>query len=550
MTGKKSSSDSVHPTKTNRRSFNTWETFTSMARVGISLPLLFTPQLVSLGTELTRIISGKSTLQPGLNDYRFKDPAWETNPIYKASMQTYLAWCGYLQGLIDETPLSEDEKLQAKTAIERLTHSLSPSHPGASLDAVQHTIKARGASLVHGLNRMTSDVLGLEEPVISSVSSKLTIGKDIAITAGSVVFRNELLELIQYKTVSAKVYREPILLISSPINKFYIYDLYPHNSLTHYLVEAGFQVFTLSWRNPSQKHKHWNLESYIESLLDATETVHAISGNTKLHLFGYSAGGIFAALLSSILAQRDGIEATTASFVVTNFYTQTRAQVGIAISQQMLLAAKTLLKLRGILEGKELARMFAWLRPNCLLWNAWTCNYFAGEDQPTADVRYWNTDIPRIPNSLFCDFLDLYSDDYLLQPGHLTLCGYPVDLSLITGDKYFVAGSSDHITPWEYCYQSSLKLSGQREFVLVNRGHMRSLICPEGSKAARFYTNTRADENYSDWLSEATQHQGSWWSHWIDWLQQRSTNTKNNLHKLGNTEFPPLAPAPGKYVIE
>ena len=224
MAGKKSILDSGRPAKADRRRFDTWETFTSMARAGISLPLLFTPQLVSLGTELTRIVSGQSTLLPGLDDHRFEDPAWETNPIYKASMQTYLAWCQHLQGLIDEIEVNEEDRLQAKLAAKLLASSLSPSLPGANLDSVRRAIKARGASLIHGLNRMTSDILSLGAPIVSADSNPLKIGKDVATTPGSVIFRDDLFELIQYKATTAKVYSEPVLLIPSPINKFYIYD--------------------------------------------------------------------------------------------------------------------------------------------------------------------------------------------------------------------------------------------------------------------------------------------------------------------------------------
>lgn len=550
MATKKTSLSGIRPRKVDRRNFDTWDTFTSMAKAGVSLPLLFTPQLVSLGTELSRIVSGQSTIGPAKGDHRFEDPTWSNNPIYKASMQTYLAWCQHLHGLIEDTELNEKDKTRAKVAVKMLTESLSPSHPAANLDAVRRAVKARGASLVHGLNRMTSDVLELDDPALPAKSSSLKIGKDIAATPGAVVYRNEQLELIQYQATTSEVYNEPILLIPSPINKFYICDLYQHNSLAHYLLEAGFQVFTVSWRNPDNEHKYWNLETYIQALFDTAEIVTEIAKSPKLNLFGYSAGGIFAALLAALLAQHQRLQAHTASFAVTNFYTHTEAQVGILVNKQMLQAAKTLLKFRNIVDGKELAQMFAWLRPNSLLWNAWICNYFAGEDQPTADVRYWNNDTPRVANALFSDFLDLYDDNYLLEPGGLELCGHPIDLSQISCDKYIIAGSNDHITPWEFCYQSSLHLGSNREFILVNRGHMRSVVCPEGSKAARFYTNPYPDENYNDWLSEATQHYGSWWSHWINWLQQRSEGSRKAPSAAGNKKFPQLAPAPGGYVLD
>lgn len=551
MAGKKAATDKEEtPRKVDRSGFDTWDTFTSMAKAGVSLPLLFTPQLVGLGTELTRIVTGQSNLKPSKDDHRFEDPAWHENPIYRASMQTYLAWCNHLKGVIDETSLDNKSKTQAKAAIKLLTDSLSPSHPATNLNRVKHAVSARGASLVHGLNRMTSDILQQNDSPPAGLSGTLKMGKDIAATPGAVVDRSEQLELIQYQPTTSEVYCEPILLIPSPVNKFYISDLYRHNSLTHYLLDAGFQVFTVSWRNPSEEHRDWNLNSYIHALLETVKAVTAISESPKLNLFGHSAGGIFTAILANILAHQGNTVPHTASFAMTNFYTHTESQVGALLNGQMIQAAKTLLKLRGILDGKELARMFAWLRPNNLLWNAWVCNYFAGEDQPTADVRHWNSDTPRISNALFSDFLDFYADNRLLEPGRLTLGNTPIDLSQVSCDKYVIAGSSDHITPWECCYQSSLNLGKNREFVLVNRGHTRSIVCPEGSKAARFYTNSHPDESHDDWLSNATQHQGSWWSHWAQWLQNHAGQTRAAEPRLGNEAFPVIDKAPGSYVVE
>ncbi len=538
------------PRKADRRSFDTWDTFNSMAQAGLSLPLLFTPQLVELGDELSRIITGISTLEPGRDDHRFEDPAWQENPIYKASMQTYLAWCNQLNEAVNHSDLDEKNKTQAKSAIKQLMSSLSPTHPANNMDAVKRVVKARGASLVHGLNRMTSDVLAQTDQIRLADLDSIKPGKNIAATTGAVIFRSELLEVIQYKSVTVKVQKEPVFIIPSPINKFYITDLYQHNSLTHYLLDKGFQVFSVSWRNPTIEHRDYGLECYIQALIEANESVQTTSACDKINLFGFSAGGIFASILASILSQRQSPQLNTATFAVTNFYTHTETQLGILFNQQMIAASKTLLKLRGIIGGKELNSLFAWLSPNSLLWNAWVCNYFTGEEQPTADVRYWNNDAPRIPSALFCDFLDLYQDNLLLEPNQLRLCDTAVDLSQVTCDKFIIAGSNDHIAPWECCYQSSLFLGDNREFILVNRGHRRSIVCPEGSKKARYYTNNVAFQSYDDWLSNATQHHGSWWSHWTDWLKVRSQNSVCAPEQLGCDAYPAIGKAPGSYILE
>ncbi len=538
------------PQKANRRSFDTWDTFNSMAQAGLSLPLLFTPQLVELGSELSRIITGNSNLKPSRDDHRFEDPTWQENPIYKASMQTYLAWCNQLKETVNHSHLDDRSKTQAKVAIKLLTQSLSPTHPANNIDTVKRVVKARGASLVHGLNRMTSDVLQQEEKTPQKDLGSIKLGENIAATPGAVIFRSELLEVIQYQPITAEVHKEPIFIIPSPVNKFYITDLYQHNSLTHYLLDKGFQVFSVSWCNPKIEHSKCGLEEYIQTLIEASDSVRAINRHNKLNLFGFSAGGIFASILASIFKQKGNIEINTASFAVTNFYTHTESQIGTLLNHQMISASKTILKLKGVIDGKELNSLFAWLRPNSLLWNAWVCNYFTGEEQPSADVRFWNNDVPNITSALYCDFLDFYQENPLLEAGQLKLCGTNIDLSEVDCDKFIIAGSSDHITPWECCYQSSLFLGDNREFVLVNRGHRRSIVCPEGSKKARYYTNKTPYESYDDWLSNATQHHGSWWSHWIDWLKDRSAGTKKAPATLGCTEYPVVEKAPGRYLLD
>jgi len=536
------------PRKDDRRRFDTWDTFASMAKAGVALPLLFTPQLISLSSEFARIITGQSTIQPDKEDYRFSDPAWSNNPIYKASMQTYLAWRQHLYQLLETASVNEQDHAQARAAIKLLTEVISPNHSAAGIDAVRRLIKARGASLMHGLNRMTSDMLALGSPTAALHNTPLTPGKEIVTSRGAVVYKTELFELIQYQPTTAQVFSAPLLLIPSPINKFYIYDLYSHNSLTHYLLESGFQVFSISWRNPDSAHHDWNLETYIEALLECAEIVSDISASPKLHLFGYAAGGIFAALLASLLSQHRQLQPQSASFALCNFDTHADTQMGTLISHPIIQAAKTLLRLRPTIDGVELASLFAWLRPNNLLWNAWICNYFGAEDQPTADVRYWNNDVPRVTSALFTDFLGLYLDNYLLQPSGMKLAGYPVDLSQINCEKYVVAGSHDHISPWEYCYQSSAVLGKNRTFILVNRGHTRALICPEGTKSARFYTNPMMANAYDDWLAEATERQGSWWPHWVEWLQRQNQSVTRAPRILGNNRFPPQTAAPGRYI--
>ena len=522
-----------------------------LARSGISLPLLFTPQFISFDSHLERILRDTSDIKPDQNDQRFQEEEWHQNAIYRASMQAYLVWCKNLKNQVDNATLNTTEKNRLQQAVEYLIYNLAPnSNPGRS--PVQHAHESRGASLVHDLHRMTGDLLKHAiNPQSPPTKNKLQIGKHIAATPGAVIHRTETLEIIQYTPVSTQVHTIPLLIIPSPVNRFYLCDLQEGNSLVHYLIKQGFQVYSLSWRNPQNAHKHWNLESYTKACTEAIIEVSKLSPTGKTNVFGFAAGGLLAALACSILSQQKNYcPVNSSSFAITSLLTHTSSQVGTELDEKMINAAKALMRLHEVSDAKELARNFAWLCPNNLLWNPLPCNYFGGESSPGDDIFHWNSDTLRTTARLHCDFLSMSRDNPFLEAGKLSLCGTPIDLSSITCDAYTIAGSCDHITPWESCYQTSLALGGKTEFVLVNRGHSRTLVCPIGSSDTRFYTDGEMTQNADDWLCEAIQHQGSWWPHWRSWLAKRSGPKHQPDRKLGDQQHPKLTPAPGHYVFE
>lgn len=522
-----------------------------LAQSGISLPLLFTPQFIACDTHFERILCGSSDIKPNHDDLRFQEQIWHQNAIYRASMQAYLAWCKSLSDQVDNADLSPPKKRQLLEAVQQLTHNLAPnSNPGNS--PVQHAYESRGASLVHDLHRMTRDLLKYPTDDRSTATkNKLQIGKHIAATAGAVIHRSEMLEIIQYTPVSTKVHTIPLLIIPSPVNRFYLCDLQERNSLVHYLIKQGFQVYSLSWRNPQDSHKHWNLESYAEACAEAISETAKISSTGKINVFGFAAGGILTTLACCILNQQQpNSPINSSTLAITSLLTQTSSQVGTELNKTMIEAAKTLTSLNEVSDAKQLAHNFSWLCPNNLLWNPLPCNYFGGESSPGDDIFHWNSDTLRTTARLHCDFLSMSRDNPLLGDRVLTLCGVPVDLSNITCDTYTLAGSCDHITPWEACYQTSLALGGKTEFVLVNRGHSRALVCPIGSSDTCFYTDGEISQNADDWLCDAIQHQGSWWPHWRDWLKKRSGPKLQPDRQLGDERHPKLDPAPGNYVFE
>lgn len=521
-----------------------------LAKSGISLPLLFTPQFIACDDTFSRIINGESDIAPGQNDARFEDRIWHQNAIYRASMQAYLAWCDTLEAQVNEANLNSAEKDQLHDAVIRLTRSLAPnSNPGNS--PVQHAYESRGASLIHDLHRMTNDLFQHALTARSTTKNDLQIGKHVAATPGAVIHRTEMLEIIQYTPASTQAHAIPLLIIPSPVNRFYLCDLQGRNSLVHYLVNQGFQVYTLSWRNPLNSHRHWNLESYTQASIEAIKEVAKLSARGQINLFGFAAGGMLAAIASSILAQSDNEQPiNSATFAITSLQTQTSSQVGTTLNEQLIKAAKALTLLHEVTDAKELARNFAWLCPNNLLWNPLVCNYFSGETSPSDDIFQWNSDTLRTTAGLHCDFLSMSSEDPLLENGQFSLCDTPIDLSKITCDTYMLAGSCDHITPWEACYQTCLALGSNREFVLVNRGHTRALVCPIDATDTCYFTHAELTDNADDWLCEAIQNRGSWWPHWAKWLATRSGEQHSPPRQLGDEQHPKQDPAPGRYVFD
>lgn len=524
-----------------------------LAKSGISLPLIFTPQFIACDDAFMRIIRGESDIKPHCQDSRFRDPIWHKNTIYKASMQAYLNWCDTLKDHADNTE-SNNHHQQLSEAVAHLTQTLAPTkNPGNS--TAQHAYKSRGASLIHDLHRMTTDLLRHTLPQPHSTKSVLKIGKQIAATAGAVIHHTNMLELIQYTPITAQVHKKPLLIIPSPVNRFYLCDLREKNSLVHYLLKQGFQVYCLSWRNPQITDSHWNLECYAQETLAAIKELSNICEHTSINLMGFSTGGMLTAIASSLLAQQSTATHTTnpvnsATFAISSLKTHTDSQVGSRLNAQLIQAAQTLALSHKVTDAKELARNFAWLCPNQLLWNPLVSNYFHGEASADDDLFYWNNDTLRITAGLYCDFLSMINDNPLLEDNKLSCCGEALDLSAVQCDTYTLAGSYDHITPWEACYQSCHALGGNREFVLVNRGHSRALVCPIGATDSCYYTHSEISDNHDDWLCDASQHNGSWWPHWADWLAKRSGELLIPQRQLGDQQHPKECSAPGRYVLE
>ena len=379
-----------------------------------------------------------------------------------------------------------------------------------------------------------------------------TVGGNLATTPGKVVLRNPLLELIQYQSTTPRVETRPVFIVPPQINKYYVYDLSPEKSLVRYLVDAGFQVFIVSWRNPTSEYRDWGLAEYIDALESAIDATREITGQRSVAGVGACAGGItFATALGYLAALGRADKVTSLTLMVNVLDTHREDSVtGLFMTDEAIEAARKRSARAGVLDGRDTARVFNWMRPNDLIWNYVVSNYLLGENPPAFDILYWNNDTTRLPARLHSDFLDIFKDNPLRHPGMLKIRDVPIDLTQVTCPVFITGGTTDHITPWQACYRSTQLFGGPRTFVLSTAGHIQSLINPPGSSKRRHYVNADTPADAEMWRRSASEQSGSWWPYWVDWLRERGVGENAAPTIWGSAVHPPLADAPGSYVFE
>ena len=502
------------------------------------------------GLELKNVMLGQSALKPEDGDRRFADPAWSQNPLYRRYLQTYLAWRKELHDWIEHSSLSEQDASRGHFVINLMTEAMAPSNSMANPAAVKRFFETGGKSLLDGLSHLAKDMVhngGMPSQVNMEA---FEVGKNLATTDGAVVFRNDVLELIQYKPITESVHERPLLVVPPQINKFYVFDLSPEKSLARFLLRSQVQTFVVSWRNPTKAQREWGLSTYIEALKEAIDVICAITGSKDVNMLGACSGGLTTASLLGHYAALGQQKVNALTLLVSVLDTQLDTQVALFADEKTLEAAKRRSYQAGVLEGSDMAKVFAWMRPNDLIWNYWVNNYLLGNEPPVFDILYWNNDTTRLPAALHGEFIDMFQTNPLTRPGALEVCGTPIDLKQVTCDFFVVAGTTDHITPWDSCYKSAHLFGGKCEFVLSNSGHIQSILNPPGNPKARYMTNSAMPLDPKAWQESSTKHADSWWLHWQTWLSERSGETKNAPRALGNKKFPAGEAAPGTYVHE
>jgi len=510
-------------------------------------------QYLSFLGELGRIATGGSALAPDDKDKRFADPAWRESFAYRALAQCYLAWGGALNRFVDQANMPKRDAERARFVISLMVDAIAPTNwLGGNPAALKKLVDTGGASLLRGLEHLVGDLAhngGLPAQVDTR---QFAVGKNLATTPGSVVYRSPVMELIQYRPTEGEVHARPLLIAPPQINKFYVFDLAPEKSIIQFALKGGLQPFVISWRNPTPAQRDFGLDTYVAALEDAVDVMRDITGSDDVNVWGSCSGGItVSAFLGNLAARGEPkVHSATVAVCMLDMAVAEDTTAGIFVTPESIIAAKAASQLTGVLEGRELARMFAWMRPNDLIWNYWVNNYLLGNTPPAFDILYWNNDTTRLPARLHADFLDLIDANPYVNPGRLKVRGMPLDMGLVNVDSYVVAGLTDHITPWQGCYNTA-KLYGERStFVLANSGHIQSLLNPPGNPRAFFWADKVGERDAAAWRERSSKHAGSWWPHWFDWIAARSGEKKPAPAALGSANNPPLGDAPGQYVME
>jgi polyhydroxyalkanoate synthase len=450
---------------------------------------------------------------------------------------------------VDQSGLDRRTKQRVRFAASLVADAAAPTNTLiGNPAALRKTLDSRGASLLAGLQNMLADMATNGWMPSQVDKGAFEVGVNLALSKGAVVLTTPVLELIQYSPTTEQVHARPHLIVPPQINKFYFFDLAPGRSIVEHLTRSQFQVFAISWRNPTAAERDWDMATYVAAIREAIAAIQDITGSPDVIVHAACSGAMTATILAAALAARREPLIRAMTLMVAVLGGSPDTQLGLFSTPEVIAAAKLETTRRGVLEGGEMGRVFAWMRPNDLIWSYWINNYLMGNPPPAFDVLYWNNDTTRLPAKFHGTLVDIFANDWLLHPGQFKVLGVPIDVSQIDCDKFIVAGLTDHITPWRDGYRMARALGGKSEFVLSSSGHIQTLISPTGSAKGKFFVNRELVPNPDGWLSAAKPVAGSWWEHWRSWLAERSGAIRAAPERLGNDRYPPGAGAPGTYV--
>src|SRR3989441_9096086 len=483
-------------------------------------------------------------------DKRFSAPDWQQNPAFDALKQSYLlAATTLLKTASQVEGLDEHQQRKLIFYLRQFLDAISPTNLAFTNPQVLHeTVQSGGQNLVRGMEHLLRDVQAGQ--IKMTDTQAFAPGRNLALTPGQVIYRNPLIELIQYAPTTEKVYAFPLLFIPPWINKYYILDMQPQNSLIKYLVDSGFTVFVISWKNPDASMEETTFDDYLTlGPLNALDVVKELTDSQKVNMVGYCIGGTLLSMaLPYLAAKRDGTAHSATFFVSLQDFSEV-GDTSVFIDEPQITYIEGQMMERGYLDSRSMATMFNMLRANDLIWSNVVNNYLLGKEPTAFDLLYWNADGTRMTRAAHSFYLrNTYLENNLIKPNKIALKGVPIDLGKIRQDIYAVGTEQDHIVPWKSAWRISQLASGHVRFIVGGSGHIAGIISPP-SKGRGYWTNEKPVKNADQWLESAEQHEGSWWADWLEWLGARS-GEQGAPPAIGSATHAPMTPAPGTYVLE
>jgi polyhydroxyalkanoate synthase len=515
-------------------------------------PVAAARQLPWLTGELLGMASGQSGSSVDGEDRKFADAAWRSNPFYNQIGQGYRVFEQWMDQMVDAAPGDWARQARTRYLANMITGAMSPANFLATNPlALKRAFETGGMSLVRGAQNMLRDLARGGMP--SMVDRRpFPVGEKVACTPGAVVYRDEMIELLQYAPATPTVRGRPLLMVPPELNRYYVLDLAPGRSMVEYAVQQGIQTFMIVWRNPRPElgHGRWGLDDYLAAQGRAAEVVREITGSQTVNWLGLCAGGITTALYLGHLAAKGDKSVHSATFIVTllaNHHPNVVGQFDNRGSQETMRRAA---EAEQILPASLLRTSFAWLRPDDLVYNYMVSGWLLGEDPPAFDILAWNDDATAMTAKLSFETTQMVTHNMPARPGAVTVLGTPIDLGTVGCDSFHIAGYTDHLTPWRACYDSTQILGGSKHLVVVKSGHIQSFVNPVEGGRYDYWEASPAGPDPDRWLDKATPHSGSWWPRWAEWITARSGDESPAPDALGSDLHPPLGPAPGTYVHE
>ncbi len=484
-------------------------------------------------------------------DKRFAGQAWSANPVAAYSAAAHLLNARTFMALADAVDADEKTRARLRFAVEQWMAATAPSNFMAfNVEAQKKAIDTKGESIAKGLQNLLHDIR--QGHVSMTDESQFEVGRNVATTEGAVVFENELFQLIEYKPLTAKVHQTPFLLVPPCINKFYILDLQPDNSLIRYAVEQGLRTFVVSWRNPDASLSTKTWDDYIQdAAIKAIAVTREISGTKTINALGFCVGGTILATALAVLAARGEKPVASASFLTTLLDFTDTGILDVFIDEAFVKYREAEMGKGGLMKGADLNSTFSLLRPNDLMWNYVVGNYLKGETPPAFDLLYWNSDGTNLPGPFYAWYLrNTYLENRLVKPGQATVCGEKVDFRKLDLPVYIYGSREDHIVPIGGAYASTQHLPGKKRFVMGASGHIAGVI-NHPAKNKRSHWIAPADKfpsRVDAWIASAKEHPGSWWPDWSAWIKSHSGKQLAAPKSYGRGKYKVIEPAPGRYV--